>query len=103
MTSSQSTVELRQLNAPGDSICVHGWLVGRPCPCCDDALEARGPDPLERVETDHEHDDVSATFTRHGIYARCPECTHSTVGWERPWVINHAKGCSVPTKGYGRV
>lgn len=92
----------RQLNAPGDTICIHGWPVAQPCLRCDEALEARGPDPLERVETEHKHADYSSTFTRHGIYARCPECTHSTVGLVKPWVINHAAGCSVPMEGYGR-
>lgn len=92
----------RQLNAHGDTICIHGWPVDRPCLNCDDALEARGPDPLERVETEHQHADYSSTFTRHGTYARCPECTLSTVGLVKPWVINHAADCSVPTEGYGR-
>jgi hypothetical protein len=57
-------------------------------------------DPIERVETDHESAVSASAFTRHGVFARCPECRHATVGLERPWVITHAKGCSVPTEGY---
>lgn len=83
----------------------HGWYERSAAPwtpaCPECVYGTCGPDPLERVETETNHADYSSTFTRHGVYARCPECRHSTVGLERPWVINHKRECSVPTEGYG--
>lgn len=61
------------------------------------------PEPIERVVTRHEHAGVSSTFTLHLTFARCPECTHATVGLVKPWVINHRKDCGVPRGGYGAV
>lgn len=34
--------------------------------------------------------------TWHEEFARCTECRHATVGHERPFAINHRKGCSMP-------
>lgn len=59
------------------------------------------PEPIARIDSPNESEVVADAYTQHLAFARCPECSHATVGLVRPWVINHKIGCSVPKGGYG--